>query len=384
MNKRAYQRGLAPFLVVALLLVACGGAGQTEGDAPDADPTGSGVATAEQELFPVTFAFVGQAVSPLAANFTAGNALGYYEEEGIAPVEIIAMSDFAAQTAALASGDVQFAVGSPTFMLSQAASGEDQPGIAYYAYTYPFKYDWAVVPGSDIQSASELSGLTIGVDDLGRIAPIIAEALLEEAGIDFDSVNLIATGGGVSGGQALEAGEIDVMLADDTMLGQWEVAGIDYRLLERPDDVPLIGSFYIATTEEMMQERPDVAIGFARAVAKGSVFVGENLECGAAIFLNQFPQATPQGASPEEAIADIATIIGKRAPLWSPENIGEDQWGITVPEMWAAEAEYQDIEGAEDLYTDLFTNQFIDQINEFDEEAVRAEARACDPGEYFD
>lgn len=390
-----YLRGVAALLGIVLLLVACGEGEQAQDESPDADATAGADATAEPataeadptaaaELFPVTFAFVGQAVSPLAANFTAGIELGYYEEEGIGPVEIIAMSDFAAQTAALGNGDVQLSVGSPTFMLNQATSGEEQPGIAYYAYTYPFKYDWAVLPDSEIQSASELSGLTVGVDDLGRIAPIIAEALLEEEGVAFDSVSLIATGGGATGGQALEAGEIDVMLADDTMLGQWEVAGIDYRLLDRPDEVPLIGSFYIATTQQLMDERPDVVVGFARAVAMGSVFVAENLECGAAIFLKQFPQAAPQGASTEEAIADISTIVGKRAPLWSPENIDETQWGITIPEMWAAEAQYQDIEAGEELYGDLYTNEFIEEINDFDAEAVREAAQACDPSEYAD
>lgn len=395
MTKTASLRGVAALLGIVLLLVACGDGGQAQGESAEADPTAgtdaptTGEATASPEEvaaepFPVTFAFVGQAVSPLAANFTAGIELGYYEEEGIGPVEIIAMSDFAAQTAALGSGDVQLAVGSPTFMLNQAASGEEQPGIAYYAYTYPFKYDWAVAPDSEIQSASELAGMTVGVDDLGRIAPIIAEALLEDAGVEYDSVSVIATGGGVTGGQALEAGEIDVMLADDTMLGQWEVAGIDYRLLERPEEVPLIGSFYIATTQELMDERPDVVIGFARAVAKGSVFVSENLECGAAIFLKQFPQAAPQGASTEEAIDDIATIVGKRAPLWSPENIGESQWGVTIPEMWAAEVQYQGIEAEEELYADLYTNEFIEEINDFDVEAVREAAQACDPSEYAD
>lgn len=377
-----YRRTVAPVLVLVLLLVACGDAAPAADDPDDDDSAAT--ATPQAELFPVTFAFVGQAVSPLAANFTAGIPLGYYEEEGIGPVDIIAMSDFAAQTAALASGDVQFAVGSPTFMLNQAASGEEQPGIAYYAYTYPFKYDWAVLPDSEIQSVTELADGTVGVDDLGRVAPIIAEALLEEEGVDFDSVSLIATGGGVSGGQALEAGEIDAMLADDTMLGQWEVAGIEYRLLDRPEEVPLIGSFYIATTEAMMSERPDLVVGFARAVAKGTVFVSENLECGAAIFLDQFPQATPQGSSTEEAIGDIATIVGKRAPLWSPENIGESQWGITIPEMWAAEAEYQDLEGGEELYGDLYSNEFIEEINDFDAEAVRADAQACEPSQYVD
>lgn len=383
----ARLRALTVALVAALVLAACGGGGAE----PAAEPTDAPVGGVEQtdggeaasevgqagELTPVRFAFAGQSVSPLAANFAIGLEMGYYEEAGIGPMEIIAVSDHAAVAAGLASGELQAGVGSPTFMLAQAAEGNDPPGLNFYNYTYPFKYDWAVPPGSEITEASQLAGTTVGVDELGRIAPIVASNLLEQVGIDPSEVEMIATGGGVTGGQALESGQVDVMLADDTMLGQWEVAGIDYETLPRPEEVPLVGSFYIQMTPEMIESQPELAVGLGRAVAMGSMFALENVECAAAIFVKHFPQSTPQGSSREEAIADIATIVGKRAPLWSPENIGEEQWGITIPELWEAEAEFQGVEGVDS--EQLYTNELIEEINDFDAEAVRQQAQDCDP-----
>jgi NitT/TauT family transport system substrate-binding protein len=388
---RPRSRRLAIVAALTLLAVACGDAGaeQAEGDTAEA-PTEAGTTqtgatpgtdespAAPQDLEPARFAFSGQAVSPLGTNFAVGLEMGYYEQEGIGPVDIIAVSDHGAVAAGLDSGELDFGVGSPTFMLSQLDQGSPPPGINYFAYTYPFKFDWVVLPDSEVDSASELSGMTVGVDDLGRIAPIVAEALLDEEGIPIGEVEVIATGGGVAGGQALGSGAIDAMLADDTMLGQWEIAGIEYRTLPRPDEVPLIGSFYVQTLPETISEDPGYAVGFARAVAKGSVFALENIECAAAMFIKHFPQSTPQGTSEEEAIDNISTIVGKRAPLWSPENIGEDQWGVTIPELWEAEMEYQDMDVD---FSGLYTNDLIDEINDFDAEAVRADAQACDPAE---
>lgn len=359
----------AALAVVAILVISCGGTGAAPGGA--------------KPLTPITFAFVGSAVDPLAANFTVGLEQGYYAAEGLGPVQFVTLSDFAAQGVALESGRVQFAVGAPSFQLGQAAKQKPVPGVNYFAYTYPFKYAWVVRPDSDITDVKQLVGKTVGVDDLGKIAAVMAKALLPAAGVDLSRVTLTATGGGVAGGIALGKGSINAMLADDTTRGQWDVAGIKYRELPLPAEVPLVGTFYIQATPATLKDRPDLAIGFARAVAKGSIFAAANLECAAAIFLKNFPQAAPAGISSEQAIKNIATIVSKRAPLWLPTSIGQTKLGITSPAQWAAEAKYQKIANGEALSKALYTNEYIDRINQFDAAAVTKQAKSCQPASIY-
>ena len=58
---------------------------------------------------------------------------------------------------ALDRGDIDVGIGVPSF-LPIVAKGEWKGAKMFYEYTYPYKWDVAVLPGSKITSYQELKG----------------------------------------------------------------------------------------------------------------------------------------------------------------------------------------------------------------------------------
>ena len=89
-----------------------------------------------------------------------------------------------------------------------------------------------------------------------------------------------------------------------------------------------------------------------------------------------FPESAPKASSLDQQIAAIKIPIVKRQEFFSSYDPGIKKWG----EMSAAEfREEVDFMGLSDKIKDvstLFTNELIDEINAFDAEKIKAEARS--------
>lgn len=367
----------------ALLLSACGG-GAEEPGAPAAveDPTGSTPtgdeetsspteATTPREMRDVTFATAAQNPLPLFMNIEIGEELGFYAEEGIRPT-FTHTGGNAAVTSQLDQGRAQVAVGVPSFQLTYAAEGNELPAVNYYEYTYPMKWDIVVASDSDIESISDLDGRTLGLISLGTADELVAKEWLSLSDVDPSNVNLQVVGNGTPAGAAMEQGDIDAFLAWDTTLGQFDVAGIDYRTLDRPQGLRQVGGFYIQSTPEVLENDRDLAVGFARAVAKGTVFALENPQAAAAIYLEMHPQDVGE-LSFNDAVDNLVEILQYRMANWEPYD--DVAMGHISEEEWQNELEFA---GVADQISDVdqfFTNELIEEINDFDAEAIRQMAR---------
>jgi NitT/TauT family transport system substrate-binding protein len=303
-----------------------------------------------------------------------GQELGYYRAEGL-DMEFKAISSHAALTESISNGSLEFAVGSPTFLLPIVAKGEPFPAIQYYQYTYPFKWDWAVMPDSPIQALKDLDGKKLGVATFGTIEQQIGSIMLKQAGIDPARQAWTAVGEGTPGHVALQRGDIEAMIYFDTGFGGWDAAGLRYRLLPRPDDLPQIGGFYVEASPRLLQEKKDLAVGFARSIAKGSVFALENPDAGAKAFLKMFPEAGSPSKSEQQNVDAIKVAVARRMPLWKAPDPSITKWGFIREEEWKDEVEFAGLaEQVKDVKS-LYTNDLIDEINTFDQEAVKRAAR---------
>jgi NitT/TauT family transport system substrate-binding protein len=376
------RREALAMLVAVAGTTAAGGCGRplTGTSAPAADTHTAGApvvanAQAPRPLRRVAFGFATKTISPLAINLTIGQELGYFQEEGL-DAEFKAISAHAALLEGIKSGSLQFSVGSPTFLLPLVARGEPYPAVQFYEYTYPFKWDWAVLPESPIRDLGDLRGKRVGVASFGTVEQNIGKAMLRRRGIDPDTeVTWQAVGEGTPGHVALRRGDIDAMIYSDTGFGAWDVAGLPYRLLPRPPDVPQVGGFFIQALPSLLRDERPVAVGFARAVAKGTVFALENPDAAAKIFLKLFPENLVPSKSFEENARDARRVVERRMPLWLPPEPGMKLGAIREREWWD-EVEFLGLSGKISDVRSLYTNELIDEINAFDAEAIRAQARA--------
>ncbi len=318
----------------------------------------------------VTFGLAQTAISPIIINYIVPSYLGYYEEEGL-EVEIAPVGNNGAILAGLDRGQLDFGVGVPSFQLPLVAKGEPLNVVNFFEYTYPFKWAVAVKPGSDIKDLKDLKGRTIGVSGFGITDYPVGQALIRLVGLDPEKdVEWLAVGQGLTGGQAVTNDTVAALISFDTAFGAMEAAGIELDYLPIPDDAPMVGGLYISATADFLAKNRDKAVGFARAVAKGELFVQNNPEAAARIFLELYPEAAPRGASVEDQIKALVVPIRKRMPLFSHYDETISDFGRISPEEWEAEIGFLGLDGKIKDVTALYTNDLIDEINEFDRQAV--------------
>jgi NitT/TauT family transport system substrate-binding protein len=326
-----------------------------------------------QELTKISMGFGIKSINPIIINILIGEGLGYYKEEGLQFTARPLGTNSNAQIA-VDKGDVQFAVGTSSFQMPLYAKHQLPKIVNYYEYTYPYKWDVAVLPDSPIKDYKSLKGKKIGVSDLGTTDYPVTRAVLKNLGLDPDKdVSWVAVGAGVTAGVALQRGVIDALAYFDTGFGQIEAANISFRILDRPKDVPLIGGLFLSAMEDYIKANRKVCIGFARGVAKSSEFLLANPEAGARVFLKLFPETAPRGASEADAVKSVLFAAQRRIPLFKPPYPNTKMGFIHEAELMR-DAKFLGLDSITDVKP-LMTNDLIDEINNFDRSKIIEQAK---------
>jgi NitT/TauT family transport system substrate-binding protein len=326
-----------------------------------------------QGLTQISMGFGIKSINPIIINILIGEGLGYYKEEGLQFTAKPLGTNSNAQIG-VEKGAVQFAVGTMSFQMPLYAKGQLPKIVNFYEYTYPYKWDVAVLPDSPVKNYQDLKGKKIGVSDLGTTDYPVTRAVLQNIGVDPDKdVKWVAVGAGVTAGVALQRGVIDALAYFDTGFGQIEGANIAFRLLPRPQNIPLIGGLFLSAMEDYIKANRKICVGFARGVAKSSEFLLANPEAGARVFLKLFPETGPRGASEADAVRSVLLAAKRRIPLYRPPY-PDTKMGFIHEKELHLEAKFLGLESIKDVKP-LFTNDLIDEINNFDRAKIVEQAK---------
>ena len=327
-----------------------------------------------QDLRNVRFGFGLKSVSPMGINILIGELLGYNKAEGFT-LDVKSLGTNGNVQIAIDKGDIDFGVGVLSFQLPMYAKGELPSVVNFYEYTYPYKWDVAVKPGSPIKRYEDLKGKKIGVSDLGATDYPVTRSVLRNLGIDPEKdVAWIAVGQGTPAGVALERGAIDALAYYDAGFGQIEAAGIAITYLPRPTNIPQIGGQFIMGRKVFLKGNHKLVVGLGRSTAKASEFILANPEAGAKAFLRMYPEAAPKGKSEAEAVKAVLTTIARRITLFRPYDKTKKMGYILESEI-LADAKFAGLDAIKDVKP-LYTNEYIDEIHKFDVEKIRAEAKS--------
>jgi NitT/TauT family transport system substrate-binding protein len=306
-------------------------------------------------------------------NMVIGEALGFNKQEGFS-IEPVPLGAIASVQIATDKGDVQFGVGAYSFALPLYAKGELPPVVSFYEYTYPYKWDVAVLPDSQIKTYSDLRGKKIGVSGLGTTDYPVTRAVVANLGMDPDKdVQWLAVGEGVTAGVALQRSAIDALAYFDTGFGQIESTGMQMRMLPRPEKIPMIGGFFVNTSRDFLTKNRKTAVGFGRSGAKSAEFILANPEAGAKVLLDAYPELAPRGAAQADAIKAVLTPVLRRMQLFRPPYPNMKMGQISEDEL-RREAEFLNLKIAD--FKPLYTNELIDEIHDFDKKAVIDQAKS--------
>jgi NitT/TauT family transport system substrate-binding protein len=250
---------LGLLLTVAVFATACG---DDDGGEGASGPSDSG-----EELTPITVGIL-----PLAglAPLYYGVEQGYFADEGL-DVSMEIGQGGAELAPAVLNNDYQFSVGEYVSLMqarennvglqviSNLTNGADAPDQGINALL--------VAPDSGIDSVEDLAGKTIAVNGLGGIDDIAIRSILDEHGVDSSSVQFTEIDF-PDMNTAVETGEVDVAAQPEPFVTLGERDGLINLLDPYYETLPGMPLGLFFASEEWLQDNPDLAEAFNRALQR--------------------------------------------------------------------------------------------------------------------
>jgi NitT/TauT family transport system substrate-binding protein len=297
---------------------------------------------------------------------------GFWKAEGL-DVEVVALSGATAGIQQVASGQVDFAtVGGDALLLARAKGLKVK---AVYTYARRSIYRIVVPDADSVKTLADFKGKTLGVPDMSAGSLPYARAALSSAGVDpQNGIKWLSVGIGGQAANAFRQKAIDGWAAWDTVIASLENNGFKFRYIDPPWIEEILGNVIVAR-EETIEKKPDLVVKVARGIAESSVFGLANPDGALRNHWKMYPETKPQVVN-DETFRQARRIFDSRFDLTKLEP--GVKWGENMPAQWKRMADISIEEGLIPKNFDVnacYTNQFISQINEFDQNKIEAEAK---------
>lgn len=298
-----------------------------------------------------------------------------WEKEGVDVQLQLTNASAAMQT--MLNGQVEFVNMGPAAAVQARAKGAPIRSV-YMSIRQNYNFP-VVQEDSPIKSLADFKGKTIGVFSYGAQMVKIFKAMLAESGMDPEKdVTWVETGMGAQAVTALTSKRVDAWGTWDAQIANAENMGIKLRRFSSPSADKLgWGSGYFVR-DDYVKSHPQVIAKVMRCVAQGTLFAQTNPEATVRIHWQTFPNSKPTGLSDEEAMRQALHVLKTRLSFVKLEPGAK--WGELPPAAAEDMVTFMRATGA--LTTpldakDLYTNQFVDEINKFDADAVVKAAKAA-------
>jgi NitT/TauT family transport system substrate-binding protein len=251
---------LGVLLAAALLVAACGGD-------DDSDETSDATGDAAGELTPIKVGIL-----PLSglAPLWYGIEQGYFEDEGLEVTTEVGEGG-AALTPAVLNDEYQFAIGEYVSLMqaresdvgiqvvSNLTNGADQPDQGINALL--------VTADSGIDGVEGLAGKTVAVNGLGGVEDVTVKAILDENGIDPESVEFTEVPF-PDMTAAVESGQVDVASVPEPFVTLGEQSGLVNLMDPYYEAIPSMPLGLVFASEEWLADNPELANGFTSALQR--------------------------------------------------------------------------------------------------------------------
>ncbi|MBF4993191.1 ABC transporter substrate-binding protein [Arthrobacter gandavensis] len=261
---------LAAAATAALLgLTACGSGSLTSGEeSASASGGAEGLTPIEVGVIPIVD------VAPIYL----GVQEGLFEEEGL-DVTLTLAQGGAAIVPAVTAGQMDFGFSNITSMIVGRSKGLPVTMVAPGgSSTGDTDADFASVmtlPDSGIETVTDLAGKKIGVNTLNNISDSTISEAVKQAGGEYESIEFVEIPFPELSGQ-LAAGTVDAIAAVEpfvTIAGADGAVPVFSNYAEPVDDLTVAVYF---TSDQYVQENPEIVEKFARAMNASQEFAEQN------------------------------------------------------------------------------------------------------------
>jgi hypothetical protein len=175
----------------------------------------------------------------------------------------------------------------------------------------------------------------------------------------------VSLGSGPAALQAVKSKQVDAFSTFTSLYAIWHTQGYDVARLPQPDGrIHNIGNAFLMAKNEDLSNPAQAKLlaGYARAVAKSTIFATANPNVACRIHFAMYPETLSPSISYPDNIAACEYIWRDRMNQYNPRVAGLKQWG--GPINGTQISRYAGILGFNNLDTNaLFTNALIKSIN---------------------
>src|SRR5438067_2269860 len=303
---------------------------------------------------------------------STANQLGYLKEEGI-DLDLQVVNGSSAVVQQLAGGNAQMAVIlAPNTLLGFA---EGVKYKAFYDFLTKNTFDVKVLPDAPINKLADLKGKNIGTIDLTRGDLPLLRAQLQRAGlVPTRDVTFVALGPAMAvHALALKEGKVQALNLSWNNTVSVEAAGGKLKCITCDSEEPQLASETTVATDSVFRQDRRYVVGLGRAMAKATLFAETNPDAAIAIMKKVAPAEHTDPAFTKTFFNAALVIMKPRQP---------GKYGLSDVSGWDRLQNFMSIptEGATGMTTkvdvkQLVTNELVDEMNRFDAEAVRKQAR---------
>ena len=309
-------------------------------------------------------------------------SLGYYAAEGV-DIEYVNMSNVSQTMQSIITGETDFGTIVPPIFFGQAAKEPQLGVVAVYNWLPRTAYVLCVKPDSTYKTLADLKGRRIGIRNQGDAGPLILRAMFKEMGIEDSGLSYIAIGDGGPAGTALHRDRVDAIVSFDTAAARVELAGFPLRYLPLTPGIDSLSSAWYGVSQKALDADRKAYVGLFRAAAKSTLFAHTNLDEAIKLHWELYLESRPKSKTDAEGMQDVKVILARRKDNWiRREDDPEKRIGYMNPEDVKANLNLAvDITKDPQLPAKLgdvnkwVTNDLIDEVNAFDNEAVIKQAR---------
>ncbi|MBT3351316.1 MAG: ABC transporter substrate-binding protein [Nitrospinaceae bacterium] len=344
-------------------------------------------ASAAEKLNNIKITLANPLFNPGISFLWISNFLGYYQEEGVDAQFVAAQGGAQGMGWALA-GRTHIAIPRPIPILFKAAKAQKAPPLmgVYIVNRDAIYADGVAVPiGSPIKSVCDLQGKKVGVMSQRDAGPLFVKKALETCGIPKKNqrVTYLPVGPVAKAATAMKLGRVEAWANVDVQYTLAKASGFKFNIIpyQKGWTKNLFGNVVWVNKEYLAKNRKTV-IGFLRGLAKGSLFFYTNPKATLEAHWVLYPESMPKGISKAKATARMLNVLVDRAPKLRPDDGTEkiNKFGAHHAGEWDEYLKFVGLDKiiSKKLLKELYTNDMIDEVNNFDRQKVIDRAKNWD------
>jgi NitT/TauT family transport system substrate-binding protein len=315
------------------------------------------------------------------AHVQFGKDLGFFRDEKI-DVEVVPMKGSFPIIQQILTGNMTTGyVGVDSIVLSRQPGKEPLPMRFFYNYLRSSIWEIVVLADSPLKTINDLKGKSLGVAGMQYGNIPVTKALLGKAGFKPEDINLQTVGTDAPAYRALTTRQIDALNLWDTLHATLEAEGTALRRLPFPPEITETSSHGFPVSETTLKTKPDMLMRFGRAWAKSTIACSANPTACVYSFWRAYPAQKPSTGTEEQKLAREQKILVARLQKLTAFRANEKKlYGSYSDTDWQNIINTLKLGGTitkTDIpFSDLYTNELVPGINNFDVDAVVRAAKA--------